>query len=155
MARHILPGLLRVFWLTTAPALAAPTQASLTAGTNLIGTKGGEGLAEINGFKPSPAVFDTPDYIDAVVGNVGGTATYPSSSLVFYSDVVAMTIENILTAGSAGWVVFGFKGSASTKPSIVFPATVLANDPDPSRSSAAMFEVSFGVAGPTKGAFAV
>lgn len=154
MGRHILPGLLKAYWLTAAPAdLDAPTQAELTAGVDLIGTKGGEALADINGFKPSNSVYDTPDYVDAIVGNVGGTSTYPQSSMMFYSDTDSSTIRDALAQGDDGYIVIGWLGSAATDESQVFSASVLSNEIDPSKSQATIYEVAFGISAPTKGAF--
>ncbi len=156
MARYILPGNISVHWLTAAPSdPAAPTIAvELAGGTDLLGTKSAEALAGINGFRPNVSVYDTPDYVDARVGNVGGTVTYPQSSLMFYADDTDSTIKDALAVDTNGYLVFGFNGAVVGEESQVFAATVNSNEYDPSPGQATMIEVSFSIAAPTKGVFA-
>lgn len=153
MARYILPGTLAVAWLASEPTLPNPTQAEITAGDDLLGSKSGEALAGITGFQPSVSVYDTPDYVDARVGNVGGTVTYPQSSLMFYADDTSTTLRDLLSVDTNGFLVFGFNGSAQGEESQVFTASVVSNEYDPNPGQATMFEVAFSIAAPTKGVF--
>jgi len=155
MARYILPGTLSVYWLTSAPTLVAPSiSTELSGGTNLLGTKAGEALAGITGFQPTVSVYDTPDYVDARVGNVGGTVTYPQSSLMFYADDTSTTIRDLLAVDGSGWLVIGFNGAVNGEESQVFVATVVSNEYDPNPGQATMYEVAFSIAAPTKGLYA-
>jgi len=154
VARYILPGTLAVVWLASTPVdPAAPTQAEVSGGTNLLGTKAGEALAGITGFQPSVAVYDTPDYVDARVGNVGGTVTYPQSSLMFYADDTSTTIRDLLSVDTSGFLLLGFNGSAQNEESQLFTATVVSNEYDPNPGQATMYEVAFSISAPTKGVF--
>lgn len=155
MARYILPGTLACYWLTSQPTEAAPSIGTeLSGGTSLLGTKSGEALAGITGFQPSVSVYDTPDYVDARVGNVGGTVTYPQSSLMFYADDTSTTLRDLLAVDGNGWLVFGFNGAVIGEESQVFTASVVSNEYDPNPGQATMFEVAFSIAAPTKGLFA-
>jgi hypothetical protein len=156
VGRHIAQGNLKAWFSSAALAdPAAPALATeLAAATNLLGTKGGEALADVRGFKPQASVIPTDDYIDAISGNIGGVSQYPQSSLLFYSDLADQTMHDALAEGASGEIILADLGGLVADPSRVFTTQILFNEYDPAKSAAVMFEVAVSIAAPTKGAIA-
>ena len=150
MTRYVLDGRLKAVFLTSAPAaLAAPTQAELNAGTDLIGTGAGEGLENIDGFVVQPNIIPTPDYTGLQVGTVAGDQTVPESVLSFYKDTTVETIYNALAADVTGYVVFMMDGQASGEESDVWPITVTSRVRRPGRNVAHIYDVNIAPGSPT------
>ncbi len=155
MARYRLPTKLAAYWLTsTVSSQAAPTQAEIGAGTDLIGSSSGEAVGELTGWAAQPSVVDAPDFTTNVVGNVAGDVTLPQSGMAFYSDDADTTIYDALAPNAVGEVILGYEGSAETKESQVFPARILSRERRADRGAAAMFDVAFTISPPVIGAFA-
>lgn len=154
MARFTLPARLVVVWWPFASQptnLAAPTQAQITAGVNLIGSSQGEGLAQINGFTQEPGTIATPDYSGRVVGTVPGDVTIPDSSLSFYMDTTARVIYNAMVVDAVGVVGFFYDGTAATKESKLFVATITSKDRHNDRDQGHMFTSGFSPSAPVIG----
>ena len=151
MARYVLDGRLAARWLTTAPSdLAAPTQAELNGGVDLVGTAGGEALEDIQGFVVEPNIIQTPDYASLNVGTVAGDQTYPASTMSFYADTATTTIfAAFATPNTAGYIVFMYDGQGATNPCDTFPATVTSRVRRPARNAAHIFDVNFAPSAPT------
>jgi len=134
---------------------AAPeTATEITAnGTDLLGSKGSEALADIRGFKPTSSVIPTDDFINTIAGNVGGTSQYPQSSLIFYSDAAVTTMHDLFTVGATGELIVGHLGGVAGDPSLVFDCTVLFNEYESAKGAATMYEVAFAISAPTLGVY--
>lgn len=155
MARFTLPARLVVIWWTTGaqPAnLAAPTGADISAGTNLIGNGQGEGLAMVNGFEVSPSTFQVPDYASRTVGTVPGDLTIPDSSLEFWMDDTTRTLYNALALNATGVFGFFFDGTATTKESRLYPATIISKERSFARDEGAKFTIGVSLSTPSIGA---
>ena len=151
MARGTLPGTLAIAWVTAAPTLAAPTQAQINGGDDLIGVANSEGLAEMNGWIVNASTIPTPDYLSHTVGTVPGDSVVQDSSMSFYYDVGTTTIYDALVEATAGWVIIMFDGQGDTLESQVWPATVQTRFRRPNRDQAHIFDVNFAVGTPTVG----
>jgi len=156
MARETLKGNVAVTFLSSAPAApAAITQTEITAGTSLLGIKGGEALFEHAGFEPSVSTINVPDYISTETGNIVGEITYGTGTLRFYWDDVTRPIWAALPAGTEGYLVFGQSGTAETNEYIMHPITVALRDHDMDGSNvASSYTVTVSRAAPTRGIFA-
>ncbi len=151
MARGILPGRIKMRWLTSAPTFAAPTQTQLNAGVDLVGSSQDEELAEIEGFMVESDTIPTPGFASNRVGNVGGDQTYPNSRLAFYKDSAVTDIYDALEDGNTGWVVIMLDGQGNGKESETFPATVLSRVRRKVRDEAGIFDVNFSIGVPVPG----
>lgn len=155
MARFTLPARLVVIWWPDAskPAnLAAPSVANIAAGTNLIGSSQGEGLGQINGFEVQPGTIPTPDYSGRVVSTVPGDVTIPDSSMSFYMDTTVRVIYNALIVDAPGVFGFFFDGTAATKESRLYVATITSKDRSFSRDEGHMFTIGISPSAPVIGA---
>lgn len=125
MARQTLRGTLAAVFVTSAPNdLDAPTTAELDAGTDLIGSKNSEALAELSGFQESASTIPTPDFTSLKTGNIEGEVTFDDSSMEFYSDDTVTTIFDALVPETDGYVVLMHEGRGVGKPTDVWPVTV-------------------------------
>lgn len=143
MSRFTLDGRLAARYLSTIPATpTAPTQAELTAGTDLVGTKQAEELADIQGFEPAPSSVPTPGYAGAVTGNVAGELTYPDAVLSFYKDSASSTIYSALATGTTGWIFLGQDGLGSGEEGELFPIEVVSRIRRKARNAPNIFDVT-------------
>lgn len=144
MARFMRKGKTKVYWVLTIASLAAPTAAEVNGGTPLH-----TDLSEINGFTFQNNPIDVPDMSTAFVKKIMGEDTVEDSNLVFYEDDTATTITTALAKGTAGNVVFFYKGTAGASPAAAdkcetWPSTVASNARQYSvGNEAATFRVSF------------
>lgn len=155
MARFTLPARLVVIWWPTVsqPAnLAAPTVSNISAGTNLIGNGQGEGLAMVNGFEVQPSTIPVPDYASRIVGTVPGDSTIPDSTLEFWMDDTTRTLYNALALNATGVFGFFFDGTATTKESRLYPATITSKERNFARDEAHKFTIGLSLATPSIGA---
>lgn len=126
MARFVLDGNLDVRFLASLPTDPnAPTQAELTAGVSLVGTKQTEELVEINGYELQTSTIPTPGMAGLATGNVGGEQTYPDSSIMVYKDDTSELIYASQTQGTTGFYYLSLDGLGSGEESEGFPVTVL------------------------------
>lgn len=152
MARFVLDGRIAVRFLTSVPSdTAAPTQAELGAGVDLVGTSQAEELEGISGFEVQSNSIATPGYASKEVGNVPGDQTYPTSSMSFYKDDTVTTIYDALADDESGWVCIMQDGQASGEEVDIFPVTVASRVRRPGRNAANIFDVNFSVGVPFKG----
>ena len=150
-ARQITRGRGKAIFLASAPTdLAAPTQAELTAGTDLTPS-----VRAIDGFDVDVADLDTADLSDDFDKTGNGTSSAPSSSITLYRDDTGTpAMLTALAADTVGWLAFLYNGQASTEPSKIWPVQVKVQN---TRDLQAMNEaptvvVQFGLQGtPTEG----
>jgi hypothetical protein len=156
MTRGILAGTIAIRWLTTAPTtMAAPTQAQLTAGINLVGSNQNEELAEMDGWNVEPSILPTPGYASNRVGNVTGDQSYGQASMAFYSHLTIRDIWTALADGNTGWVAIMDFGQAATRDVEIFPATVMSRVRRRGDRGVRMYDVNFSIGAPISGTQAV
>lgn len=122
MARKMRKGISKVSFVPTIAAKAAPTQAEITAGTDLT-----PDLAEINGVTFANQPIDTPDFSSGWTKKIPGEDQADDPTLTFYEDDTSTTIRDALDKGTAGYLVFMPWGKAATKVAEVWPVTVASN----------------------------
>lgn len=152
MARFVLEGRTAVVWLASAPSsLAAPTQAELAAGVDLVGTKQAEELVEINGFEKQNNSIPTPGFAGLEVGNVAGEQTYPDSDMEWYKDDTSETIYDTVVDGAVGYVALCYDGLGDTLESEIYEVTVASRTRIPARNAAHRFRANFAISAPVLG----
>jgi hypothetical protein len=130
MSKYSLDGQFAASMLASAPAvLAAPTQAEITAGTDLVGSTTTEELRDIRGFVPSGANLSTKGYSSNKAGSIVGAVSYPLAELEWMLDDVSSVIDTAIVEGTKVWLVFMREGQAATNSCEVFPATIAAKFP--------------------------
>lgn len=144
MSRFMRKGTTKLWFVPTIAALATPTVAEITAGTDLT-----DELAEITGFNFSNNPIDTPDMGSTFVGKIPGEDTTDSSDLTFYEDDTTNPISTALAKGTIGYVVIFPRGIAGAAPAAadvadVWPAQVASNSKTYSADNeAAKYKVMF------------
>jgi hypothetical protein len=147
MAGFLLDGRIAVRFCTTlTPSTTAPTQASLVAGVDLVGTKQTEELIEINGWEIQTSSIPTPGYAGVETGSLSGESQYPASSLAWRKDATSTTIYVSQIAGAAGFVVIAQDGLGSTKEAEVFPVTVASRERRKARNVPNSFVANYSLA---------
>lgn len=150
--RYVLNERLKLRFLATAPTtLAAPTQAQLTAGVDLIGTQQAEELNDIGGWEVQTNSSPTEGYAGLEVGNVAGAQTYPDSWLQWYKDDTVTTIFTAVEKGETGYLAFMRDGQAATKEVELFPVTVASRPRSLAKGVAHTFRANFSLAPPVLG----
>lgn len=147
--RYMRRGTTKVKFLTSAPVLAAPTQASLTAGVSL-----DVDLAALDGWQYENQPIPTPDMGSTFTSVISGEDTVGNPSMDFYDDDVTTTIYTALAKGTSGWMALLPTGQAATRPSEIWPVRVSGRNRvyDAGGNVAAMFRVQFSPsAAPTYG----
>lgn len=128
MARFSRKGVTKVLFLTTITATTTliPTRAEIDGATKLTGS-----LAELDGFQLENNEIETPDMEHTFDSKIPGSDSVGDSSMTFYEDDAASTLEEALAKGTTGYVVFLRKGDVPASKSMdIFPVRVA------SRSSA-------------------
>lgn len=115
-------GTSKIFFAPTISNKAAPTQAEITAGTDLTPQ-----LAEINGVTFSNQPIDVPDFSSAWTKKIPGEDQADDPALTFYEDSTSNPIKTALAKGTAGYLVLCPWGSTATKVCEVWPVTVASN----------------------------
>jgi len=155
MTRGVLGGVLAIAQVSTVPAdLEAPTEAEIAAGVDLVGTKQGEELADLSGWRTEPDVLPTPGYAGTTVGNVAGDETYPASSFTWYKDssdeVIYGAIGTAVTGGDR-WVIFMWEGAEVGEETETFPCRVISRNRDPARNVPHTFIGNYAIDTPVVG----
>ncbi len=136
-------GVTRVLWLAkVADASHVPTRAELTAGTDLT-----DAVAAIDGWSLSNKAIETPTLGSTFETKIPGADEADDSSLTFYEDETADTIEGLFTKDATGFVVMLRKGDIPGSRSMdVFPVRVGSRSAQYSvDNEAAKFVVSFSI----------
>lgn len=122
MARSIARGNKVVILLTSAPSnLAAPTQAELTAGTDISAD-----VAAINGFEQQTSIIDEESLATRTNTQTPGVISFGDNSLEFYDQGATTTVKDLFTQDDAVWLAFLVAGQAESSPSEIWPVTVAA-----------------------------
>ena len=118
MARYFRRGKSLMKFLPAIANLNAPTNAEITAGTDLTPS-----IADIGNFSFSNNPINTPDLATVFVTQIPGEDSADSPTLTFYDDDTATTIRTALAKGAAGYLVLMPYGQVSTKRCEVWPVT--------------------------------
>jgi len=149
MARFMRKGTTKVYFVPTIAAPGAPTVIEITAGQNLTPQ-----IAAISGFTFKNSPIDTPDMATTFVSKIPGEDAADDSTITFYEDKTASTLETGLAKGLVGYVVFFRKGTAAAAPAVadkcqIWPVIIASNAPMYTvDNTAAQFEVSFACTAP-------
>jgi hypothetical protein len=121
-------GVTKFFFLKTiAGAGNVPVRTELT-GTNATDLSGA--ISDIAGWSLANSPIDTPDLGSALTTNIPGEDKADSSTLTFYEDQAAETIETLLSKGVEGFIVILRKGDVPASKSMdVFPVRVASRAP--------------------------
>ncbi|MFB7446005.1 hypothetical protein ACFC01_48465 [Streptomyces mirabilis] len=106
-------------------------------------------ISDVAGWSLANSPIDTPDMGSPMTTNIPGEDKADSSSLTFYEDLAAETIETLLTKGVVGFVVIMRKGDVPASKSMdIFPVRVAGRAPAYSAGSdPAKFTVTFAISG--------
>lgn len=152
MARSPYAGVIGLVSVSSAPSdPAAPTQAEITAGTDLIGAANDEALANIDGLTVNGSVQDTPDFVSLATGNVPGRSTVGLSTLTFYLDDTTTTIFDLMVEGATGYLIYMPQDAGSGNPSTVWGYRVIARTHATPSDEAQQFVVPISTGTPTDG----
>lgn len=140
-------GVTKFFFLKAiAGAGNVPVRTELT-GTNATDLSGA--ISDIAGWSLANSPIDTPDLGSTLTTNIPGEDKADSSTLTFYEDQAAETIETLLSKGVEGFIVILRKGDVPASKSMdVFPVRVASRAAAYSAGSdPAKFTVSFAISG--------
>jgi hypothetical protein len=128
MGQFIRPGTTKIFFVPTIAAPATPTQAELTAGTNLTLTSATNKVSGITGFGAKTNFVETPDFSSRQSGKVAGATTSDDSGLTFYEDTSSNPIRTTLAKDTTGYILMASGGATTVSSKVdVFPIQVAAN----------------------------
>ena len=112
-----------LFAETIASATYLPTAAEMASATDYT-----KQIAAVEGFSIENQEIETPDMDSTFVAKIPGDDQAADSSLTFYEDDVADTIETDLAKGTIGFVIICRKGkTAAAKGMDVYPVRVASN----------------------------
>lgn len=148
--RFMRRGVTKIYFLKTIADVGnVPIRPELT-GTNATDLSGA--VSDIAGWSLANSPVDTPDMGSTLTTSIPGEDKADSSSLTFYEDQAAETIETLLSKGAVGFVVILRKGDIPASKSMdVFPVRVAGRAPAYSAGSdPAKFTVTFAISGTPK-----
>ena len=108
---YILPGRMRVFWVTTLSSVTSPTATQINAGTEL--------TAALKGPPDTPRsgnVADDSDLASRVDKQAQGTITLGASTLMLKRTLATETAYSAVAEGASGFLVVLRKGTAGASP---------------------------------------
>ncbi|MER5642050.1 hypothetical protein ABT095_34575 [Kitasatospora sp. NPDC002227] len=148
--RFMRRGITKVLFLKTiAAATNVPTRAELSPGSDL--TKSAVDLSrqvsDVEGWSLENSPIETPDLGSRFSTSIPGEDKAASSSLTFYEDLAAETVETLLSKDVVGYVVILRKGDIPQSKSMdIFPVRVGSRAPSYSTGTEpAKFKVSFAI----------
>lgn len=152
MGRFVAEGRMKAVLVTAALASnAAPTQAEIAAGTELVGDDNSEAMVEIIGFQVQNNTIATPSYASLTVGNVAGQQTVPDSAMEWYKDDTDETIYSAVAAGTTGWIILMHDGIGAGEESEVWPVSVSTRPRLPQQNAAHRFRANYATGAPIYG----
>jgi len=155
MSRQTMRENIAIRWLTTAPAdPAAPTQAEITAGTDIVtgASADGEVLADLDGWSTSTSDISVPDAGSLNTGTIKGDRALGQASLTYYLDTDSLTIHNLLAEDEEATVVLMPFGEGAGEVCTVVNVRVNQNEPDYQvGNNGATFTVTFSKSLQTEG----
>lgn len=127
MSRYFRRGTTKVYFAPTIANIDAPTEAEMTAGTEI-----GCEMSEVAGFAFKNSPINVPDFCSTFVKNIPGEDKADASTMTFYEDDTSNPIKDLLGKGDEGFVVFfpyGVTGASPTAGDIceVWPVQVASN----------------------------
>lgn len=147
--RFMRKGITKVYFVPTITALATPTTAQITAGTNLTPQ-----TAEMAGFTFTNNPISTPDMDNAYVSQIAGEDTGEASSITFYELKGGTdTIHDSQTKGLNGYICIFYAGIAGGTPASgdkmeVWPVSISSNARIyTAGNEAAQYRVAYAVTG--------
>ncbi|MFC8449491.1 hypothetical protein [Kitasatospora sp. NPDC057223] len=143
--RFMRRGITKILFLKTiAAATNIPTRVELTApgATDL-----SKPVSDIEGWSLENSPIETPDLGSQFATSIPGEDKAASSSLTFYEDLAADTVETLLSKGTAGYICILRKGDIPQSKSLdIFPVRVGSRAPSYSTGTEpAKFKVSFSI----------
>ncbi|WP_448333491.1 phage tail tube protein [Streptomyces sp. DSM 41534] len=112
-----------LFAETIASTSYLPTAAEMTSATDYT-----KQIAAVEGFSIENQEIETPDMDSTFVAKIPGDDQAADSSLTFYEDDTADTIETDLAKGTIGFIIICRKGkTAAAKGMDVYPVRVASN----------------------------
>ncbi|MGW1801584.1 phage tail tube protein [Streptomyces sp. NPDC001984] len=145
--RFMRRGVTKFYFLKAIAAAGnVPVRTELT-GTNATDLSGA--ISDIAGWSLANSPVDTPDLGSTLTTSIPGEDKADASTLTFYEDQAAETIETLLSKGVEGFVVILRKGDVPASKSMdVFPVRVAGRAPAYSAGSdPAKFTVTFAISG--------
>lgn len=157
MARFTLPGRLKIRLMTTKPAnLAAPTQAELNAGVDVVGNAAGEELADFPDWMKSVSTTPTPGYASFSVGNVPGDVSFPNISMTWYKDDTAVAIyDAVAESANPRYLAIMRDGQGNPKESQILTVIIQNRQRTNNRDGANQFRADMAVQAETVGTQAI
>lgn len=156
MAVLTLRGNIEAVWLTSAPAnLAAPTQAEINAGTDIVtgAASVAERMADLAGWNVSPNVIEAPGADTLSTPTIPGETDLGQGTLTYYIDDTTYPIDTLLAEGASGWICLMPYGQTAGNHSTVIAVEVLTNQVDwQIQNQPATFTVELSKTGQTEGA---
>lgn len=146
MGRFLLNERLKCRHLAVAPvALLLPTAAEVAAGTDLIGSTGGEALESINNFEVQPSSINMGDYSSIREGSLPGPQTYGDASLAIYMDDTARVMWSLFPGLSTGFLLIMPDGESVGSDCNLFPYTVGSRVRRTLRNVPVLFDVNMAI----------
>lgn len=142
MSRFIRRGKSKIRFAPTIANPDAVSRAEITSSTDLTPS-----IAEVAGFMLEGSQVATPDMGSDFDSSIPGIDSAADSSLTFYEDDTASTIETLLPKGTEGYVLLFRKGDVPASDSLdVFPVNVGSRGPEWSAGNdPARFQVRFSI----------
>ncbi len=140
-------GITKFFFLKTiADPGNVPVRTELT-GSNATDLSGA--ISDIAGWSLANSPIDTPDMGSTLTTSIPGEDKADSSTLTFYEDQAAETVETLLAKGVTGFIVIMRKGDIPASKSMdVFPVRVAGRAPAyTAGNDPAKFTVTFAISG--------
>lgn len=144
MAKFFRRGTSKLYFLPAVAAVATPTRAEITAGTDLSSLATG-----LSGWQFSNQRIDTPILSSSFTPQIDGPDEVGDSSIVFMDDDASSTIRTTLAKGTSGFIGMFPYGDVATKRMEVWPIkSAGVNDEWSMGSDPARFQVDFAITNP-------
>nr|BEK65693.1 hypothetical protein KPHV_29200 [Kitasatospora purpeofusca] len=143
--RFMRRGITKIYFLKSIAAPTnIPTRVELT-GPN--GTDLSKQVSDIEGWSLENSPIETPDLGNKFATSIPGEDKAAASSLTFYEDLAADTVETLLAKDASGYVCIARKGDIPASKSLdIFPVRVGSRAPSYSTGTEpAKFKVSFSI----------
>lgn len=142
MAKFLRRGKTKVFYIPTIASQTAPTQAELTAGTELTNL-----IGSMSGFNFKSTTIDIPNFGSRQTPKIPGENTSDDSSMNFYEDDTSNPIRTTLAKDVTGYILIAPAGLTAAGSKVdVFPIQVSANTRQyTTANEAAQFVVDYAI----------
>lgn len=113
-------GVSKFVYLPACADIAAPTEAEITAGTDL-----SPAVSEWDGWTVEGDTIDAPDLATTFTSQVPGRTKSDNSSITFFMDRAGDDVRALLPRDTVGFIVKADTGLISGQPCDVFPVRVI------------------------------